>query len=108
MNLLALLALAVWAVVAAVLAGVVMAAGERHGRRLRERAYSEILAEKGVERRPDETMKQALLRARREESIRPFQSIAAQRESARLSRNLRTPYAFTPGGPPRPKLPSRH
>jgi len=78
----------------------------KHDAKLRARAYDEILKERGVTRRPEETTKQALLRARREESELPLRTLQAQREAQRLNRQLRTqPYE---PGPMRPKLPSRH
>lgn len=68
-------AMVAWAVLAGTLAigGVHWMTKHEHKRRLQ--AYREILQEKGVQPKPDESLKAALLRARREEqgvpSVRP-------------------------------------
>lgn len=80
----------------------------RHVERIKNRAYDEILRDKGVTRAPGETRKKALLRARRIESMRPFQTRMAELEARRLNRQLRTsPGGFQPAGPMRPRMPSR-
>lgn len=61
----------------------------------KSRAYQEILAEKGVVQLPGETTKQALLRARREESFRPGPSPEAILEARKASGTMmRTPPPF--------------
>jgi len=105
----ALVLLIVWAFLLVGFFWTVIRLQEKRVQALHARAYDEILREKGITRRPEETRKQALLRAYREESLRPFQTAVAKREAERLNRSLRTPYqAFSPAGAPRPKQPSRH
>lgn len=64
-------ALAVWAVLAGLIAMGAVHWVTKKKREARSKAYEEILREKGVEKKPDETVKAALLRARRTERSVP-------------------------------------
>lgn len=75
---------------------------DRQNRLMRDRAYDEIAVERGVRARPGETTKQALRRARREDSLHPVISLEAVREARQLS-GMRPP----PMPKMRPRIPSR-
>lgn len=64
-------AIAAWAVLAGVIAIVAVHWATRRKHELRRRAYEELLREKGIEKKPDESIKSALLRARRAERSDP-------------------------------------
>lgn len=124
-------ALVLWAVLAGVLAISAVHWVTRRQQEFKARAYREILIEKGVEPKPDETIGQALKRARRTElnrsnpppSDRPLPAFAKtlQRPKSRPAwtsepRSTQHVGGHTPGSSPpseavqpyRRRLPSHH